>query len=166
VLTIDVRSSGSDKLNRKLAELKRVNKANVKVGFFDKATYSDGTSVAYVAYLNEYGGHNPPRPFMKRTVKNNSNKWVKGIKASLKQSGLTADGISLAFHRAGLVAVGDVKRTIMDWHPNDPRPNSLSTIAIKARRGREGKNLQAINPRQVLVDTGRMVGAVMYEVKV
>lgn len=34
---------------------KRLNATEVRVGFFPEATYSDGTPVATVAYVNEYG---------------------------------------------------------------------------------------------------------------
>ncbi|MBT0365386.1 hypothetical protein ISO55_00145 [Morganella morganii subsp. morganii] len=34
---------------------KRLNATGVRVGFFEDATYTDGTSVAMVAYVNEYG---------------------------------------------------------------------------------------------------------------
>lgn len=49
--------TGGEKLQQKLREIAAI-KAQAKVGFFDRATYPNGTSVAYVAYLNEYGGHN------------------------------------------------------------------------------------------------------------
>lgn len=161
--SVRVKVTGGDKLSAKLRQLSAI-RAQTRVGFFEKAKYPDGTSIAYVAYLNEYGPHNPPRPFLKRTFKKNISKWVKGIRANLG-SGLSQAKVKRAYEMAGLVAVGDVKRTIADWNPSDPYPNDNKTIAAKRRRARKGKNLNAINPERVLIDTGRMLASVSYEVK-
>jgi hypothetical protein len=50
--------SGGEALEAKLREIaEKVGKAKtVNVGFLEGATYPDGTSVAYVALVNEYGG--------------------------------------------------------------------------------------------------------------
>ena len=43
-----------------------------QVGFPSGINYEDGTSVAYVAAIQEFGApavNNPPRPFMQPTVK-------------------------------------------------------------------------------------------------
>lgn len=154
---------GGEKLQKKLKGIAQtVITANI--GFLNRATYPDGTGVATVAYLNEYGGHNPPRPFLATTRRANLKKWVKGIKANLKQAGVSKASIAQAYEKMAIVAVGDVKRTIADWPSNDPRPNKLATIRAKARRGRSGKNTKAIDPTRVLIDTGRMIGAVGYKV--
>lgn len=167
MLTVNVKSLQADKLKKKVAELAKLQKAQVKVGFIDKGKYPNGTPIAYVAYLNEYGGGlNPPRPFLKRTVKNHSKKWISIIKGTVEKHGLDDNGVRQAFELAGMAAVGDVKRTIMDWSPFDPRPNAEITIKRKERRARKGKNLKAIDPYKVLVDSGLMVSSVKYEVKV
>ena len=153
--------TGGEKLQQKLREIAAI-KAQAKVGFFDRATYPDGTSVAYVAYLNEYGGHNPRRPFMKHTARKNIKKWVRGIQKNIKLGGMSKSNVKLAYERAAVVAVGDVKKTIKAWPPGG---NAPATVKAKARRGRSCKNLEAINPETVLIDTGRMIGTVSYEVK-
>lgn len=160
---VRVKVKGGEKLDAKLRKIAAI-KAQTRIGFFEKAKYSDGTSVAYVAYLNEYGGHNPPRPFLKRTFTKNIKNWVKGIKANLG-SGLSQAKVRRAYEMAGLKAVGDVKRTIKDWNPNDPYPNDNKTIAAKRHRARGGRGLEPINPDTVLIDTGRMIASVNYEVK-
>lgn len=153
--------TGGEKLQQKLREIAAI-KAQAKVGFFDRATYPDETSVAYVAYLNEYGGHNPRRPFMKHTARKHIKKWVLGIKKNIKMAGMSRANVKRAYERAAVVAVGDVKKTIKAWTPGG---NKESTEKAKERRARSGKNLQAINPETVLIDTGQMIGAVSYEVK-
>lgn len=161
MLTVDVKFTGQDKLNRKLRELSMI-KVNTKIGFFEKSKYPDGTPVAYVAYLNEMGIHNPRRPFLKRTIRRNLNKWVNGIKYSIKGGGLNRSNVLNAYRKAGIVAVGDVKKTIRSWEPGG---NAPATVAAKRRRGRNGRNQQAINPEQVLIDTGLMISSVAYEVE-
>lgn len=161
--TVNVKNvKGGEKLQQKLRELAAI-KAQTKVGFLDRATYPDGTSVAYVAYLNEYGGRHSARPFMKHTFKRNLKKWVRGIAANIKRTGASKAGIAKAYKMAGMVAVGDVKKTIKDWPAGG---NAPATVKAKARRGRSNKKLAAINPQTVLIDTGRMISAVSYEVKI
>lgn len=155
---VDVKGNGS-KLKEKLREIANLDKLNLKVGFFENARYPDGTPVAYVGYLNEYGGHNPPRPFMKRTAQRRMKSWSKGIARNFNRA--DRNSLKRAFEMAGQVAVGDVKRTIKDWEPGG---NSPATVRAKARRARSGKNLMPINPETVLIDTGKMISSVAYEV--
>jgi hypothetical protein len=49
-----------------------------KVGWFEGAKYPDGTQVAYVATIQEYGyspKNIPPRPFMRPTIVKYRNTW-------------------------------------------------------------------------------------------
>lgn len=158
---VDIKGNGS-KLKDKLRKIAALDDLELKVGFFENARYPDGTPVAYVGYLNEYGGHIPPRPFLKRTAQRRLKTWSKGIAANFNRANKSS--LKIAYNKAGQVAVGDVKRTIKDWSPTDPRPNSPATIAAKARRARSGKNLMPINPTTVLIDTGKMISSVAYEV--
>lgn len=158
---VDIKGNGS-KLKDKLRKIAALDDLELKVGFFENARYPDGTPVAVVAYKNEYGADVPPRPFMKRTAQRRIKAWSKGIARNFNRA--DRNSLKRAFEMAGQVAVGDVKRTIKDWSPTDPRPNSPATIAAKARRARSGKNLMPINPATVLIDTGKMISSVAYEV--
>ena len=158
---VDIKGNGS-KLKDKLRKIAALDDLELKVGFFENARYPDGTPVAVVAYKNEYGADVPPRPFMKRTAQRRIKAWSKGIAANFNRADKSS--LKIAYSKAGQVAVGDVKRTIKDWSPTDPRPNSPATIAAKARRARSGKNLMPINPTTVLIDTGKMISSVAYEV--
>ena len=164
---VDVKGNGA-KLKAALRKIAECGKVSLDVGFFEDAKYPDGTSVAYVAYLNEYGGHNPARPFMKQTAKKRMKSWAEGVGKNVKKTGVTPASVKRAFEMAGQVAVGDVKRTIKDWPPGG---NKDSTVAAKRRRMRGGTydepkgNLVAIKPETVLIDTGKMISSVAYEVK-
>ena len=71
-----------DKVRKKLE--KRLNpKLELEVGFFESATYKDGTKVAQVAYWNEYGTPTiPPRPFFRDAIKEKSKEWLKLIQST------------------------------------------------------------------------------------
>lgn len=159
MITVDVKTS--DKLNKKLRELS-VIRAQCKIGFFQESRYPDGTSVAYVAMLNELGIHNPRRPFLKRTARHNIRKWMNGIANNIKRGGMSKKNVINAYRKAGVVAVGDVKKTIKSWEPGG---NAPATVEAKKRRGRTGRNLVAINPQTVLIDTGQMISSVAYKVE-
>ena len=158
-----VKFKGKDKLNKKLKALS-VIRASLNIGFFQNSTYPDGTSVAAVAYINEYGANNhPARPFMQKTATANMNKWVDGIAKNIKGAGkFNLNTVKNAYKMAGIVAVGDVKKTIKSWPPGG---NSKQTVARKEKRAQAGKGTSAINPETVLIDTGKMISSVAYEVR-
>ena len=142
--------------------LKEIQNASYEtyIGYVDGATYPDGKSVAYIAYLNEYGGHNPPRPFLQRTAVLHYGEWAELFENVLKSDGVNPNSIYKAHKQVGIKGVGDVKKTISEWNPSDPRPNKPSTIRRKARRARGGKGLVPINPNTVLIDSGVMISRV------
>ena len=160
IATVKVKNQG--KLNQKLREIAAI-RASVQVGFFADAKYDDGTPVASVAYTNEYGVNgNPARPFMHKTAKENIHKWVRGIRKNVTGTGINKSSVARAYKMAGMVAVGDIKKTIRQWPHGG---NSRRTVEMKRRRGRSGKNLVPIDPEIVLIDTGKMISSVSYEVK-
>lgn len=58
---------------------------SAKVGFFPSAKYPDGTPVAYVAAIQEFGhGPIPPRPFMRTTIDNDQNSWRSLLKTQMQ----------------------------------------------------------------------------------
>lgn len=147
----------------------------VRVGFIDGATALNGTKYAQVAYYNEYGTSTiPARPFFRKAIKDNKDKWVNAIKILLKQS----NDIDKTLGQIGNIAVGDIVQSIRDY---DDIPNSPVTLLLKERfpmspqditltdvykAVRDVKNGvilkgQHNNP---LVWTGHMMRAVSYEI--
>lgn len=120
-MTVKKTGSLDQALNRLLVK----NEQHVKVGILDNSKYPDGTSVATVAYKNEYGFKNiPSRPFFRQTIKEQKAAWsalmVKGIKA-----GYTVE------HALGLVGLSmqnEIQHSIMTWQSP---PNAPATIAKK-----------------------------------
>ena len=51
--------------------------ATLNVGFFESSRYIEGTYVAEVARIQEYGSIKiPPRPFFRNAIDNNMQKWL------------------------------------------------------------------------------------------
>lgn len=110
-------------LNRLLASKAQ----HVKVGVLDNSKYPDGTSVATVAYKNEYGWKNiPPRPFFRDTVKEQKKAWAELAQKGFK-AGYTVDKI---LSLVGLQMQGDIQYSILTW--TNP-PNAPATIAKKGK---------------------------------
>lgn len=130
----------SSKLN-----INDLSKKKLLVGFFDGDKYSDGTEVAYVASIHEFGTKNiPARPFMRVAIKNNEKKW-KDIFSGLIKKG---NSVKQSFEVLGNVAAGDVAQAIKD----------VSSPALKQ------STIKQKGFSKPLVDTGKMLQSVRYEV--
>lgn len=138
---------------------KQISKLNAKVGFFDTAKYENGTPVALVAMVNEFGvpqKNIPPRPFMRPAAENNKEAWKKTFNFGVKQGFQTGD-FKQAFNLVGMQAQGDIKTAIK----NVTAP-ALAESTKKARL--TGKVKNAKTATKPLIDTGYMLDSVAYEV--
>lgn len=124
-----------------------------KVGWFETAKYENGTPIAYVAAIQEFGtqsngGFIPPRSFMRTTIAEKGKDWsdlaVKAAKKMLKGASLS-DMLNLI----GMQARGDIQKKISQIQSP---PLAESTIYNRVRRSRSGK--ASTKP---LVDTGMML---------
>lgn len=162
--TVNIDIKMGDKWKLYLQKLSKV-KAEMRVGFLGGDTYPDGTSVAEVAAINEYGkGRNPERPFVGETVKEHMPRWRKIIETNVKDDFSQAN-VMRAYELAGQDAEGKIRERIKRWPTSEPQPNAAATIARKKKRGKDGKGTEAINPEQVLIDTAVMINAIRHEVK-
>lgn len=149
-----------------MAELERIaremNSKALFVGFVDKATYPDGTSVVSVAVENEYGvpdRNQPARPFFRNAISSHSDEWLSLIERGFKV-GQSWDSI---LEVAGATIAADVKASIIQLV--DP-PLSPYTIA----RRRNAKHRASVNKPvntsvKPLEDTKKMLNDVTYEVR-
>lgn len=145
------RTSNAEAIKKMLAEL---DKKEIRVGFFENSKYPDGTPIAYVAAIQEFGyGPIPPRPFMRPAEEANKGKWLKGIAAGVR--GVIAGQVTLdyALTQVGKVAAGDVSKAIKAV---TAPPLAESTVRARQRR-KKGKKAVSRKP---LVDTGEMLQAV------
>ncbi len=75
------------KLNAALERVRKKisNAATLRVGFFEDATYPDGTSVAMVAALQEFGsGPIPARSYFRTMIAEKQDSWANQIIGRLK----------------------------------------------------------------------------------
>lgn len=142
--------SGGDKLEKALGEIARRLKkgATLKVGFLEGARYPDGTSVALVAAIQNFGAPArgiPPRPFFSNMVAEKSPSWAPALGDLLKSTGYDPQA---ALEMMGEGIKGQLQQSIRNT--NSP-PLSPRTIE---RKGFE----------KPLIDTGHMLNSVDYEV--
>lgn len=93
-------------------------------GIIEGKTYPDGTPVAHVGYVNEYGaGNTPPRSFFRASIDSARIPLGKIVAMHLPTS-----GAEKALALAGEYMVGELKQSVMTW--TDP-PNAESTVKQK-----------------------------------
>lgn len=112
--------------------IKRLDGERGKVGWFESAKYEDGTPVAYVATIQEYGfGPIPPRPFMRPTAEEKQKTWTRNA-ADISRAivrGQVSDGL---METLGSKAAGDVRKYI-----SKITSPALSPITLYLRRKRK-----------------------------
>ena len=143
---------GGDKLESTLNQMaeKVGTSTTVRVGFLEGAVYPDGTPVAEVAMINEFGApaaHIPPRPFFRNTITRQSPTWGKLVAASMKQCKLDT---KLALALVGMKVGEQIQQSIEEFPPS----NSEAELRTAKRKGFH-------TPLQ---DTKHMKHSVEYEV--
>ena len=159
---------------RKLASAK-----SVRVGFLENATYPDGTPVAMVAAIQEFGAPKvgiPPRPFFRNMIAAKSSEWPKAIGDLLiandydaeKTLKLTGEGIR-----------GQLQQSIIDTNAPELSPVTLmlrkmksqnpdlivtGTVVAEARsRVAAGESSAGVSTKP-LTETGHMLNSIDFEV--
>ena len=130
-------------------ELKKMTDMEIQVGFQGDQKYEDGTSIAQVAAVNEFGASDiPERPFMRQSFENHEGELQAACDTAqrLVSSGGSAEQ---ALQQIGVVAKGLVQDEIVN---GGFAPNAESTIK---KKGSE----------QPLIDTGTMRQSVNFVVK-
>lgn len=172
---------GGAKLEAALNELARkVEKAGtLRVGFLEGATYPDGTSVAMVAALQNFGAPArgiPPRPFFTNMVKDKSPRWPEQLAGLLEANDWDVD---VALNQMGAGIAGQLRQAIVET--NSPPLSAITlmlrkmkyddpdlvvtgaTVGEAARRVAAGESY-ADAPTKPLVDSSHMLQSVDYEV--
>ncbi|MDE2426357.1 MAG: hypothetical protein KGO96_10680 [Elusimicrobia bacterium] len=122
--------------------------STLRVGFLEGAKYPNGTPVALVAAVQNFGAPSrgiPPRPFFSSMVRERQSEWPDRIEQALKA---TDSDANKALQQVGHSIVADLKQSIMDT--NEPR---LKQATID-RKGFE----------KPLIDTGVLISSVDFEV--
>ena len=131
------------------AELEKLAKLEVQVGFQDGASDEEGTTYAEIAAYNELGTSTiPARPFMKQSFENHQDELQEAcerVNDTLAEGGSTDSALT----ELGVFVKGLIQEEIVT---GDFAPNSPSTIRRKG----------SATP---LIDTGRMRQSVNYIIK-
>lgn len=118
-----------------------------QIGFPSGINYEDGTSVAYVAAIQEFGAPAvgiPARPFMQPTVNEKKDTWVKTIEKSLPKVALGKMSAFDVLDLVGIQAAADIQTKISSIYTP---PNAPATIRAKGSA-------------KPLIDTGLMLASV------
>ena len=152
---VKVRRVPNPEVEKHIAELQRMTKAEARVGWFEGDGYPDGTPVAYVASIHEFGAPAqgiPPRPFMRTTIDEKRASWANIARNSavgiLKGSSTVGEAVELL----GLKVAGDIRKTI-----SKIQSPPLKQKTIDARKNRASGKIHATTIAKPLVDTRHMV---------
>lgn len=151
----------------------------VHVGFLENATYPDGTKVAMVAAINNYGAPEasiPARPFFSDMVREKSPAWGAALANLLTGGGYDAQA---AMGLMGEGIKGQLQQSIIDT--DAPALSQITlmlrkmksedqglvvtgkTVGEAARRVAEGESTTGVSTKP-LDETGHMKASVDYEV--
>lgn len=118
---------GGDRLAARLKEIgDRLGKGgSVKVGFLSGAKYPDGTSVAMVAAIQDFGAPSvgiPPRPFFRNMVAKESRGWPDAIVTDLARTDYDVDR---TLGRLGVLIEGQLRQSIVDTNLPPLKPATI-----------------------------------------
>lgn len=173
---------GGERLAAKLDELAQNLKSGgaLKVGFLSGATYPDGTPVAMVAAIQEFGAPRasiPPRPFFRNMIAAKSTEWPAAIAGLLVGNGYDAHA---ALSTAGEAIAGQLRESIIQTDAPPLSPVTLmlrkmraddpdlvvsgKTVGEAARRVAAGEAYGGVSTKP-LVDSGHLLQSIDFEVK-
>ncbi|WP_314878539.1 hypothetical protein [Haemophilus parahaemolyticus] len=151
-------------LRQKIAEMKSTKSKAARIGIIEQQHYDDGTPVAYVAAIHEYGSptnHIPPRPFFRPTIAEKQDNWKNVVRRLLKQGKSVEEVLALLGQRAA----SDVFQTLSEL---TTPPLALSTKIARNRKAHKGKNGRKRKPKAVsikpLIDTKRLSSSIASDV--
>jgi len=145
------RLKGGQRLENQLAVIaaRLENHATLQVGFLSGATYPDGTPVALIAAIHNYGAPRagiPPRPFFTNMIHDKSPEWGPAIAKLLKS---TDYDVVQTLQLTGLAIQGQLQQAIRDFQGVPLKPATI-------RRKGHAKQL---------IDTGQMLRSATYRVE-
>lgn len=144
--------------------LDTLNRTTTQTGWFESAKYEDGTPVAYVAAVQEWGCDSPPIPprlGMRGTIERERPRWGKLMEQEIKKMLKGEKTPHEVMSRIGVQAQGDFKKTISKV--TDP-PLALMTLLLRKKQldNRKQERREAkptfVGPTRRIGITGRDVG--------
>lgn len=142
-----------------VGQVGKCDKSFVQVGIQAGDIYQDGTSIADIAYYNEFGTDTiPSRPFMRQTFEKKNVELSKHVAAEYQAVLEGRKTIDFALNLLGAWYQTQIQNEIRD---GDWTPNASVTIARKEAKRAPGNH----DETKPLIDTGRMLASVRYVVK-
>lgn len=144
-------------LRQRIENIKAAKSKVARIGVIGNQQYDDGTPVAFVASVHEYGAPSkniPPRPFFRPTIANKKSEW-RAAATQLLASGATIED---ALEILGSKAAADVSETLSQI--TEP---PLQETTIKARN-RKYKSKSSKVSTKPLYDTGLMAASISHDV--
>lgn len=134
--------------------IKDCDKYQSTTGWHESAHYQDGTPVAYVASIQEFGyeeGNIPPRSYMRTTADEKSKEWAQLMASGCRRIPTGAATIRDVLEMIALRAEGDVRAKIISIYEPE-----LAEATLKARARRRGVKVEDVDGKP-LNDTGYML---------
>lgn len=154
------RGPAYDRLKQMIADAETLS---LKVGFPTAAKYEDGTPVAYVATIHEFGSPSngiPARPFMRPTAAAKANEWRSYFSRGCKAVIAGKFTLEHVLNQIGGAMAGDIGKTI-----SGITSPALKPATIRARQRKYAKQDGRVgNLHKPLVATGLLFNSVMHEV--
>lgn len=140
--------------------IKQFDNQQVKVGWFESAKYADGTPVAYVAAIQEFGyapKNIPPRLGLRAlTQTRKREEWIETA-GTLAKKVMTGTSVDDALTILGQKVASDIQRHITQV---DSPPLKPATIEARAAKTASGKITTTL--AKPLEATGLMRGSVQH----
>lgn len=174
---------GGDKLDKALVWIAKQfsTASSVDVGFLADALYPDGTSVAMIAAIQEFGAPRakiPPRPFFRTMIQKKSPEWPRQIAQALRDNRLNA---RKTLAQTGALIASELQQSIIEVTSPALSPVTVMLRGMRSQaryRDLPFWTLMALARERVasgatnfgasdkpLIDTGYMLRKVDYVVK-
>lgn len=157
--------------------LDNLGNKQARVGYLESSKYEDGTPVAYVAAIQEFGSPQmsiPARPTLRPTVARDTAKWRNTAKAGAKAIANGSQSTQTVMDALGMQAAGGVRQSISQLTTPPLSPTTLRLRKLKREGARiggkvvgeahkyansEGADLSGVSTKPLVFD-GIMIGAV------
>lgn len=152
------------------ALFKDIKYKQVEIGIFDTATYPDGTSVAYIASIHEYGSPTnniPPRPIFRPTIETQKNEWGNQIAGAVQGALDGKIAYVQALNGIGAMAAGDVSRTLSKITSPALKQDTINARLRNMKTGSQaakGDIPAGFGIEKPLVHTGTLLSSISHKV--
>lgn len=126
--------SGGDRLKRVLDDMARgvASASAVEVGFLANATYPNGTPVAMVAAIQEFGAPRvgvPPRPYFRTMIETKKGEWPAAMARLMRENHYDARTV---LAQTGAAIKGQLQQSIVDLTAPPLSPTTLMLRRMKS----------------------------------